>query len=96
MQHLSLLVEVAGLEEKWVEVKRHTGEVFQSSRTSLNEALSSKESQGLHVFSFFCVCWYVFDLASCLFCSCCSVGIFCCCLSGCFALVRQERGTEGK
>lgn len=56
MQHLSLLVEVAGLEEKWVEVKRHTGEVFQSSRTSLNEALSSKESQGLHVFSFFCVC----------------------------------------
>lgn len=57
MQHLSLLVEVAGLEEKWVEVKRHTGEVFQSSRTSLNEALSSKESQGLHVFSvFLCVC----------------------------------------
>lgn len=59
MQHLSLLVEVAGLEEKRVEVKRHIGEVFQNSRTSLNEALSSKESQGLHVFSYLIPVFFV-------------------------------------
>lgn len=41
-------MEVAGLEEKWVEVKRHTVEVLQSGWTSLNKALSSEESQRLH------------------------------------------------
>lgn len=52
MQQVSLLMEVAGLEEKWVEVKRHTIEVLQSSRTTLGEALSCKESQCLHVSRF--------------------------------------------
>lgn len=45
MQQVSLLMEVAGLEEKWVEVKRHTVEVLQSTRTTLDKALSSKESE---------------------------------------------------
>lgn len=49
MQQDSLLMEVAGLEDNWVEVKRHTTEVFQGSRATLDEALSSKESQRLHV-----------------------------------------------
>lgn len=53
MQHVSLLMEVAGLEEKWVEVKGHTVEVLQSIRTALGEALSSNESQGLHVSRFY-------------------------------------------
>ena len=49
MQQDSLLMEVAGLEDNWVEVKRHTTEVFQGSGATLDEALSSEESQRLHV-----------------------------------------------
>lgn len=49
MQHFSLFIQVAGLEEKWVEVKRHAAEVPEGTRTSLDEALSCKEAQRLHV-----------------------------------------------
>lgn len=45
MEKVSLLVEVAGLKEKRVDVKRHTAEVLLSTRTTLDETLSSKESQ---------------------------------------------------
>lgn len=50
MQQVGLLMEVAGLKDERVEVKRHTAEVLQSTRTGLDEALGSEESQGLHVF----------------------------------------------
>ena len=49
VQQVGLLVKVAGLEEKWVEIKRQTVEVLQSRWTSLSETLGSQESQGLHV-----------------------------------------------
>lgn len=48
MQQVSLLMEVAGLKEEWVEVKRHTVEVLFSTLATLDEALSSEESQRLH------------------------------------------------
>lgn len=49
VQQVSLLVEVAGLEEEWVEVKRHPVKPLPGTHVSLDEALSSKESQRLHV-----------------------------------------------
>ncbi len=58
-QHVGLLMEVAGLEEKWVEVKRHTVEVLQRTRTTLDEALGSEESQCLHVSRFY-PCFFFF------------------------------------
>lgn len=42
-------MEVAGLEDNWVEVERHAAEVFQSSGATPDEALGGKESQRLHV-----------------------------------------------
>lgn len=49
VQQVSLLVEVAGLQEEWVEVKRHPVKLLSGTRASSDEALSSKESQRLHV-----------------------------------------------
>lgn len=49
VQQVSLLMEVAGLEEEWVEIKRHQVEILLSTGPNLDEALGSKESQGLHV-----------------------------------------------
>lgn len=49
VQQVSLLVEVAGLEKEWVEVKRHPVKPLPGIRSSSDEALGSKESQRLHV-----------------------------------------------
>lgn len=49
MQQVSLLMEVAGLEEEWVEVKRHPVKPLLGTRDSSDEALGSQESQRLHV-----------------------------------------------
>ncbi len=60
MQEVSLLMEVAGLKEKWVEVKRHAVKVLLSTGTTLDEAFSSKESQRLHVFRIYPSC-FIFE-----------------------------------
>lgn len=49
VQQASLLVEVAGLEEEWVEVKRHPVKPLAATGARPDEALSGEESQRLHV-----------------------------------------------
>lgn len=51
VQHVGLLVQVAGLKEERVEVKGHAAEVPTSVRAASGEALGSDEAQGLHVAS---------------------------------------------
>lgn len=75
MQQVSLLMEVAGLEEEWVEVNRHTAEVLLSTRATLGKFFSSEESQRLHGSS---VSFLLVDVSSVTQCFVSNVVVFLC------------------
>lgn len=102
MQQVSLLMEVAGLEEEWVEVKRHPVKPLLGTRDSSDEALGSQESQRLHV------SWFDFqqhpryktaDVGSawqCLPSNAESLIRLCVCLAGACYRSRAKRSLVGK
>ena len=48
MEEEGLLVQVAGIEEEWIEIEQQTAKVLHGARATLSEALGSKKPQALH------------------------------------------------